>query len=373
MKGPKCFLLCCVFFYCLTGHFTFAQAIRFSGYIYSADDEPLIGATVTHLKSGRGALSNGFGFFSMSVPLGDTLQVSHVGYTPTFLRASSQDSLAVIKLQDHNYLNELTIVGNTFLQPKRPSSGISIGMKQVADLPPLLGEVDMMKFMHMLPGVGGGLEGTSGLYVRGGTPDQALLLLDGVPVYNANHLFGLFSVFNPYALSQVNLHKNDFPARFGGRLSAIVDIATKEGGLTDFEVNGSLGFISSNLAVSGPIAKEKVSFMLSGRRTWLDAFAKPLSRAFNQSGTQTYFFYDLNAKLRWKINQKHTVYASYYSGKDRAYNYSEEKFETPSTVTDFLQQDLEIFESFSDSVFWYAEKDSVFSCTPKPDLKNNVL
>ena len=166
----------------------------------------------------------------------------------------------------------------------------------------------------MLPGVSGGGEGQTGVYVRGGSPDQNLVLLDGVPVYNVSHLLGLFSVFNSDAIKNVTLTKGGFPARYGGRLSSIIDIRMKEGNLNEFHGEGSIGLISSKLTLQGPIAKGKTSFLISGRRTYADLIAKPFIETDGEK--PKFHFYDLNAKIQHKLNDKHRLYLSAYSGAD---------------------------------------------------------
>ncbi|MBL4703485.1 MAG: TonB-dependent receptor plug domain-containing protein, partial [Flavobacteriales bacterium] len=164
-----------------------------------------------------------------------------------------------------------------------------------------------------------GSEGTSGLYVRGGGPDQNLILLDGVPIYNASHLFGFFSVFNADAINSVKLIKGGFPARYGGRLSSVIDIKMKEGNMKEFHGEGSIGLISSKLTLEGPIKKDKTSFLISGRRTYIDLLARPLIKSIGEGVTAGYYFYDLNAKVNHKFSDKDRLYVSAYMGDDKAY------------------------------------------------------
>ena len=179
----------------------------------------------------------------------------------------------------------------------------------------------VLKAIQLLPGVQSGGEGTSGFYVRGGGPDQNLILLDGVPVYNASHLFGFFSVFNADAIKNVRLTKGGFPSRFGGRLSSVLEIDMKEGNMKKIEGEGSVGIISSKLTLQGPIVKDKTSFIISGRRTYIDALTLPFQNTENNGG---YFFYDLNAKANYEIDDRNRVYLSGYFGRDKFYfNYSE--------------------------------------------------
>ena len=222
------------------------------------------------------------------------------------------------------FINKANIVNKT------QTSMIEVPIEQIKTIPALLGEVDIIKAIQLLPGVQSS-EGTSGLYVRGGGPDQNLILLDGVPVYNASHLFGFFSVFNSDAINSTKLVKGGFPARYGGRLSSVIDIKMKEGNMKKFHGQGSIGLISSKLSLEGPIIKDKTSFIVSARRTYLDVIARPFVRAYQRnqaakgngnegsSNNGGYYFYDLNGKINHKISEKHRLYFSHYMGRDRAF------------------------------------------------------
>ena len=207
-------------------------------------------------------------------------------------------------------------------------SSISVPIDQIKSLPAFLGEVDVMKVLQLLPGVQSGSEGSSGLYVRGGGPDQNLILLDGVPVYNASHLFGFFSVFNSDAINNVQLIKGGFPARYGGRLSSVIDISMKEGNMKEFHGEGSIGLIASKLTLEGPIAKEKTSFIVSARRTYIDLIARPLIKA-STDGDETvgYYFYDVNAKINHKFSDKDRLYLSAYLGDDKGYSFYKDEYD----------------------------------------------
>ncbi len=199
-----------------------------------------------------------------------------------------------------------------------------IPVNTIKKLPVLLGEIDVLKTVQLLPGVQSGNEGTSGLYVRGGGPDQNLILLDGVPVYNANHLFGFFSVFNADAINTVTLIKGGFPARYGGRLSSVLDIRMKEGNMKKIKGAASIGIIASRLTVEGPIIKDKTSFIISGRRTYIDFLSQPIIRSVaRMEGVENlslgYYFYDLNGKINHKFSDKSRLYLSAYMGNDKAY------------------------------------------------------
>ena len=216
-------------------------------------------------------------------------------------------------------IQEVTVVGEETVVDRTQSSLVEVPVEQIKTIPAFLGEVDVLKAIQLLPGVQSGGEGTSGFYVRGGGPDQNLILLDGVPVYNASHLFGFFSVFNADAIKNVRLTKGGFPSRFGGRLSSVLEIDMKEGNMKKFQGEGSVGLISSKLSIEGPILKDKTSFIVSARRTYIDILAQPFIRKTNNGNPAGYFFYDINAKINHKISDKDRLYLSLYSGKDRFY------------------------------------------------------
>ena len=260
----------------------------FSGYIADAETkENLISATVYALPSEKGVLSNTYGFFSLEVPATtDTVKLifSYVGYKPKVLRFTSPPTTQLqVLLQPDNVLDEVEVVATDEVDelPENLTqmSTLSVSTAEIEELPALLGEVDLIKVLQLMPGVQSGSEGSSGLYVRGGGPAQNLMLLDGVPVYNAAHLFGFFSIFNTDAIKKVELTKGGFPARYGGRLSSVLDISMKEGNMEKFEGEGSIGLISSKLTLQGPIKKDKASFIVSARRTYIDLLARPLIKS----------------------------------------------------------------------------------------------
>jgi len=309
--------------------------ITISGYVDESESgEKLIGATIYDLKSGKGTISNDYGFFSLTIPKDSVkIRVSYIGYiTQIFEDYPISDINQNFSLNDR-MLEEVEILSSKeeLVHQKSEMSTVDLSMDKVRALPALLGENDIMKTIQLLPGVQTGSEGTSGLYVRGGGPDQNLILLDGVPVYNASHLFGFFSVFNSDAINSTKLVKGGFPARYGGRLSSVIDIKMKEGNLKKFHGQGSIGLIASKISLEGPIIKDKTSFILSARRTYLDILAKPFIAAnqkrqaskgsgnANSSNTGGYYFYDFNGKVNHKINNKHRLYLSNYMGRDRAF------------------------------------------------------
>ena len=286
--------------------------------------ENLIGATIFNPRTLQGTTTNTYGFYSFT-QIRDSiyLRVSYVGYEPVLVKfILSKDTTINIGLNYSSTLKEVVITGSSDdkIQESSQMGTIDVPLEQIKALPAFLGEVDVFKVLQLLPGVQAGSEGSSGLYVRGGGPDQNLILLDGVPVYNASHLFGFFSVFNADAINHVELTKGGFPARYGGRLSSVIDINMKEGDANKFKGEGSIGLVASRLTVEGPIKKDKTSFIISGRRTYIDVLASPLiKKSTNGEEHAGYYFYDLNAKINHSINKKNKIYLSAYSGNDKAY------------------------------------------------------
>ena len=196
---------------------------------------------------------------------------------------------------------------------------IEIPMTQIKNTPSILGEADVMKAIQLMPGVQAGVDGSAGLYIRGGSPDQNLILLDGIPVYNVDHMFGFFSVFTPEAVKKVTLFKSSFPARFGGRLSSVIDVRTNDGDMQKYHGTLSIGLLTSKINLEGPIVKGKTSFNISARRSYLDLIAKPF---MPDDEEYSYYFYDINAKINHKFSDRSRVYLSAYNGKDHfAANY----------------------------------------------------
>lgn len=293
-----------------------------SGYVRdAATGESLPGAAVVIKGTSTGAVANTYGFFSLTLPKGRySIQCAYLGYE------AQLDSIFLFSNQTRNYdLNvqaklagEYTVTDDKARQNTESTrmSTIDLQMEEVKKMPVLFGEVDILKTIQLLPGVKGAAEGSSGFYVRGGGPDQNLILLDNATVYNASHLFGFFSVFNSDAIKNAELIKGGMPARYGGRLSSVLDISMKEGNMKEFHGSGGIGLIASRLTLEGPIVKEKVSFLVSGRRTYLDALLLPFSGEGSPLNGNSYYFYDLNAKVQWKIGEKDRLFFSGYFGED---------------------------------------------------------
>ncbi len=308
----------------------FAQRFTISGYIEDkASGEKLYSANIYDLKTSQGSISNEYGFFSLSLKSDSVdLVVSYIGYTAYNVKFFlDRDVQLSIKLDPVIQLAEVVITDRKADQVVKDvqMSIIEMPVNQIKKLPVFMGEADVMKTLQLMPGVQSGSEGSSGLYVRGGGPDQNLILLDGVPVYNADHLFGFFSVFNPDAISNVSLIKGGFPAPYGGRLSSVVDIRLKEGNMRKFTGEASIGTVASKFVFEGPIFKDKTSFIISARRTYIDVLAAPVIAAINRAAGSSsqlragYFFYDANIKLNHTFSPKDRVFVSAYLGRDKAY------------------------------------------------------
>ncbi len=309
-----------------------AQNFIVSGFVRDkATGESLINANVHEKTSLIGTISNEYGFFSLSLNEGEsTVIFSFVGYKKQEIELNLvSDTSLIVELNLLSELEEVKVYGSESSKVGRTQmSMVEISTSTLSKIPVLLGEPDVLKVIQLLPGVQSGAEGTSGIYVRGGGPDQNLFLLDGVPVYNASHLFGFFSVFNPSAVKTVKLYKGGFPARFGGRLSSVIDIRMKEGNMKEFKGEFSIGLISSRFSLEGPIVKDKTSFIVSGRRTYIDLLARPVIKIVNKNTegsnyTGGYYFYDLNAKVNHKFSDKSRLYFSSYLGLDKAYTKEE--------------------------------------------------
>jgi hypothetical protein len=291
-----------------------------SGYVKDqSSGEALIGATVSIRQPLKGTVTNSYGFFSITADTGAyTLVASYIGLQPDTMQINlNKDIYLEIKLKPRE-LKTIVISdekGDENVKDSRMGT-VQMDMKQVKQLPQFMGEVDILKTIQLLPGVKGAGEGNSGFYVRGGGPDQNLILLDEATVYNAGHLFGFFSVFNGDAVKDLTLVKGGMPAQYGGRLASVLDITMKEGNSQKFEVDGGIGAISSRLTVQGPIKKDTSSFIISGRRTYIDVLINPFIKESSPFKGSGYYFFDLNTKFNWRINDKNRIFLSGYFGRD---------------------------------------------------------
>ncbi|MBC5772483.1 TonB-dependent receptor [Pontibacter sp. KCTC 32443] len=305
----------------------FAQSYRVSGIVRSATDkQALIGATVAVPQLRIGTITDARGSYSLNLPAGThELQATYVGYMPVTqtITVTNTDRTIDIALQpSDNQLQEVVVEANT-LEQKLTDNRMSVEQlttREAKLLPAIFGEVDLIKTLQLKPGVQSGGEGSSGLYVRGGGPDQNLVLLDDAVIYNPSHLFGFFSVFNPDAVRNVELYKGGFPAQFGGRLSSVLDVRMNEGNNDKLRVNGGIGLISSRLSLDGPIVKDKLTFLVSGRRTYVDSFTRIINKLNEDNKDYNpipdYYFYDFNARLNYNPTPKDEITLSSYFGRD---------------------------------------------------------
>ncbi|MGK7397510.1 MAG: TonB-dependent receptor [Candidatus Cyclobacteriaceae bacterium M3_2C_046] len=340
MLKHLCIISICLALWGTLSQVCLGQKHTISGYIKDQENgESLIGANVFEKNDLVGTAANQYGFYSLTLPAGEvTLIYSYVGYLSQVinfkLEADTTINLELIPAT----LDEVVVTSERMeeIQNQTQMSTVNIPLNEIKKLPALLGETDVMKVIQLLPGVQSGNEGASGIYVRGGGPDQNLILLDGVPVYNASHLFGFFSVFNPDAINNVQLTKGGFPARYGGRLSSVLDITMKEGNNRKFQGEGAIGLISSKLTLEGPIIPGKTSFLVSGRRTYLDLLARPLIKSATDGDEVVgYYFYDLNAKINHQFSEKDRIYFSIYSGDDEAYSRYKDEYSWENTQTNY--------------------------------------
>ena len=313
-----------------------AQNVTVSGYIEDVGSgERLIGANIFDATDKKyGTSTNSYGFFSLTLPKGKhAITVTYIGYG--FWQTEmdlTKDTNITIQISTDIKLKQVVIQAKHNQVESSQMGRVDVPISMIKSLPAMFGEVDVLKTIQLLPGVQSGTEGSSGVYVRGGGPDQNLILLDGVPVYNANHLFGFFSVFNADAISNVSLYKGGFPARFGGRLSSVIDINLKEGNMKKFTGNVSIGLISSKFTFEGPIKIDKTSFIISARRTYIDVLVNPfitIAQKIQDPSEKIrfsagYYFYDFNAKINHKISNKDRVFFSLYGGQDKAYSNASE-------------------------------------------------
>jgi hypothetical protein len=309
-----------IFLFCISLT-TFGQGKQtVSGYVKDASNgEGLIGVSVYVREAETGVVTNAYGFYSITLPAGEyTLVYSYIGYQKITQPVSlTADKTVSIEMQDES--NELAEVTISTQKADENVKGIEMSvnkveMKTIKKMPALFGEVDLVRSIQLLPGVTTVGEGASGFNVRGGDVSQNLVLLDEAPVYNSSHLFGFFSVFNPDAVKDVKLIKGGIPAQYGGRISSILDVRMKEGNSKKREINGGLGTIFSRLTYEQPFAEGKGSFIVAGRRSYIDVLSKPfLNKDLRGS---KFYFYDLTGKVNYQLGDKDTFYASGYFGKD---------------------------------------------------------
>jgi hypothetical protein len=295
------------------------KKITISGYIHEQESlETLPGVIITVGGQNAVTLSNVYGFYSLGVQSSDTLELffSCLGYRQYVVKLTGKADieLQVMLIPESSVMTEVVVSGKENKVSTNPQmSSITIPVSQMKNVPGLLGEKDMLKVLQLMPGIQKGREGNSGLYVRGGGPDQNLLLLDDAVIYNAFHLFGFYSLFNGDALKSTEITKGGFPARYGGRLSSVVEMNMKDGNKEAFHGEAGIGIISSKLTVEGPIRKNRSSFLISGRRTYFDVLVSPF---LPERRRVSYYFYDLNTKFNYDFSKKDKIYFSSYIGAD---------------------------------------------------------
>lgn len=314
----KLFFLCLFPFLTLNSYSQ--KNVTISGVVTdSSSGETLLGASVFIKSIKKGTVSNEYGFYSMTFLEGNyTLYVAYLGYKSKeiIISLTEKTKLNIELQEENNQLNEIVITttNNSKSQVNTILAGVSnLKSKEIKKIPAFFGEPDITRVVLTQPGVNTIGEGTTGFNVRGGNIDQNLILLDEAPIYNSSHLWGFFSVFNTDAVKDLKLYKGSIPARFGGRASSVLDIRQKNGNQKEFKGEGGLGLLFSRITLQGPIKKEKVSFLVSGRRSYFDFFFPLLG---DEVKDNTVYFYDLNTKLTWNINSNNKLFASGYFGAD---------------------------------------------------------
>lgn len=301
----------------------FGQSATISGYVKDASSgEALLGTTIYVKETLQGTSANQYGFYSLTIPKGNyTIVYKLIGFNEISKQINLENDVREnVELKSSTIdIQEISISAE---KADKNVQSIDMGkntleVEKIKTLPAFFGEVDILKTIQLLPGVQSAGEGNSGYYVRGGGPDQNLILLDEATVYNASHLFGFFSVFNADAIQNLTLTKGGMPANYGGRLASVLDIQMKEGNNKEFHGEGGLGFIASRFTFQGPIKKDTSSFIVSARRTFVDLFLRePFIKKGSNAEGNSYYFYDLNAKVNYKFNDKNRVFLSGYFGRD---------------------------------------------------------
>lgn len=301
-----------------------------NGYIKdSLSGETVIGASISVNGQSKAVISNQYGFYSITLDTGIyTLSVSHISYQTK----SQLINFHTNQVFDFEMFPKSASLNNVVIYSKRRDGNvknaqmgkIDLTMTQINNIPAFFGEVDILKAIQLLPGVQSAGEGNAGFYVRGGGPDQNLIMLDDAVVYNTGHLFGFFSIFNGDAIKNVSLIKGGMPAQYGGRLSSVLDVSMKDGNSNKFQTEGGIGLIASRFSIQGPLQKNKASFILSARRTYIDGLIKPFIKKSSSFYGSGYYFYDVNAKINYRFSDKDRLYISGYFGRD-VFNFNNSK------------------------------------------------
>lgn len=324
------------------------RGVTLSGHITdAASSEILIAAgVILQKKAGetKGAVTNEYGFYTITVPAGEyQLSSAHLGYDMFEEKVILiRDTTINIALSSNEELNAARIVSrkDAGIHSALPGA-LEVPVLQVKNMPNLLGEADVIKSLQMLPGVQGGVEGLSGLHVRGGGPEENLVLLDGVPLYNMDHLLGLFSVFQPEAVKDVTLFKGTFPARYGGRISSVLDIRTLDGNMKDTHGSFTVGVLNDKFHLEGPVVKDKLCYSISARGLH-SIFAEPFLRAFLKETYVNYYYYDIHGKLCWNVSGTDRLFFGVYHGRDNGGYRNNEKRTDRNLMTNELRMDADV-------------------------------
>ena len=346
----------------LCSSFLFAQendTHTLSGFIYdNSNGETMIGANIYIKEMGLGTSSNVYGFYSLTLPNGEyTIVVSFVGYEKEYIKLDLIKSYKLdIRINQTSYDLEEVVVEDKKADHNVKSTDMGtmdLSPKSIDKIPVLLGEKDILKTIQLLPGISSAGEGSSGFTVRGGSADQNLVILDEAPVYNASHLLGFFSIFNSDAIKNAKIIKGISGAEYGGRLSSVLDITMKDGSNKDYSAYGGIGLISSRLTLEGPIVEDKGSFIISGRRTYADLFFPLLGE--EQLKNSALYFYDLNAKLNYRLGDDDRVFFSAYTGRD-VFNFNDEfGFDWGNTTATLRWNHILSDKLFSNTTLMYSD------------------
>ena len=322
----------CIIICLLLHESVIGQNITVSGHLYEKGSlESLPGGLVYDPISQKSTTTNAYGFYTLTLPYRDGLFLvfNSFGFINDTLWIKTAENIEYdARLSKITMLETVNISAEKSNTEQVKMSSITLSTKEIKNMPMLFGEKDVFKTLLLLPGVQSASEGTSGIYVRGGGPDQNLIIIDEATIYNASHLLGFFSIFNGDAIKSVELVKGGFPARYGGRLSSVIDINMKDGNKESYHCEGGIGLISSNVMVEGPIIKNKASFMLSGRSTYLDLIMVPVMKRVTEGTAAGYYFFDLNGKFNFDLGKKDKLYFSAYFGRDKFHLSNKEKYES---------------------------------------------
>jgi hypothetical protein len=332
-----------------------------NGYVKDADNgEALIGATIYIKPLNNGAVTNEYGFYSITIPAGQyEVSYSYVGFVAQSktIDLSTNQRIDIELEAESEELQEVVVQGE-LEQASATNTEMSnnkLDIRTIVKVPSFLGEADVLRSIQLMPGVSTVGEGASGFNVRGGGVGQNLVLLDEAPVYNTSHLFGFFSVFNPDAVKDVKLFKGAIPSRYGGRLASLLDVRMKEGNSKKFEASGGIGTVFSRLAIESPIVKDKASFIIAGRRSYIDVLARPFSDVFDDGASL--YFYDLTMKANYNINKKNRVYASGYFGRDKFLFDAQQGFSWGNSTASFRWNHLYSEKLFSNVTALFSKYD----------------